>query len=184
MKAVTKLVLKIIRFLSLENLFIKLPIGGGILKKFVPHPSFYPVTDRISVSRGGAKFNLNRHDWMQWHIYADIQDDSTKHACEALRLKRKHGQFVILDIGSNVGAFSFKLASQLKRNNEDFEIHAFDPSPYIASIFMENQGLNNQFKGHIFFHQYALSNYEGEAHFNFSSENSGGGSLQKEGIPR
>ncbi len=183
MKKTTKAVLGTVHRLSLDSFFAALPSSYKGLKKFVPHPSYYGQNDEVLVKRSSASFRVNRSDWMQWHIYANLEDNSWKYALNALKAT-KENKFIVLDIGSNVGAFSFKLASNLMRNGlEDFTIHAFDPNPYVRERFEKNREANSLFKGKVFFYPFALSGADGTAFFDFTSENSGTGSIREKGFP-
>lgn len=176
------MILRITRALRMESSIISLSRIVPFLQKLVPHPGFYMKKDEITVTRNSTKFSLNRSDWMQWHIYADLPDNSWKLALDDL-VKRKNSAPVIFEIGSNVGGFTFKLASGLKKASiGNFKIFSFDPNPYIAETFKKNMGLNSLDNGTIFFNQEALSDSVGVTTFGFNMENTGTGTLNAKGI--
>lgn len=182
MKFYTKIILRITRALRIESSIISLSRIVPFLQKLVPHPGFYKKKDEITVTRNSTKFSLNRSDWMQWHIYADLPDNSWKLALDDL-VKRNNSAPVIFDIGSNVGGFTFKLAAGLKKASMgNFKIFAFDPNSYIAEKFKKNMWLNSLDKETIHFNQEALSDSKGVATFGFNMENTGTGTLNTKGI--
>jgi len=183
MKATTRIVLKVIYNLSLDNLFASLAASFSVLTKLVPHPTFYEKNDEVKVKRNSAFFQVNRSDWMQWSIYAQLEDHAWKYSLKFLE-KLGRSNLVIMDIGSNVGAFSFKVASNLmKQGLNDFTIYAFDPNPYIKEYFEKNKDMNPVSREKIHFKSVALSDFNGKAFFDFTNENSGGGSLRENGFP-
>jgi len=182
MKKITAVTLRIVQSISLDAVLAILPPSFGFLKKLIPHPSFYKKSDEVIIKRDNTSFNVNRSDWMQWHIYANLPDDSWKFALKMLQPEKK--ALIILDIGSNIGAFSFKLASNLRKKGiENFTIHSFDPNPYIQRRFEKNMGLNPSLQNNIKFHTLAVSDFCGTTSFDFTEDNSGGGSIQGKGIP-
>ena len=182
MKAFTKIILQTTRFLRLEPIVIYLSGVFPVLKKCIPHPGLYINEDEIVVKRNSAIFSLNRSDWMQWHIYGDFIDNSWRLAVGQL-IQKKNAELVVFDIGSNVGAFTFKLANKLQQIGiNDYSIFSFDPNPYVAKRFQKNLKLNKQVNGKISFIQEAMAESVGVATFGFNSENTGTGSLQGHGI--
>ena len=154
----------------LISMFSKTPIG----KFLTPSHTLFPKDDNIIVTRGNVRFQLNRSDYMQWYIYAHLKDDVWKDALVGIEKKEKTH---ILDIGSNVGAFSFQLASKLKNHSK---IHAFDPNPYIHRLFSQNLALNPTCASHIIFNPLAVGDAHREVEFSFEDINSGGGGIGKE----
>lgn len=182
MKFYTKIILEITRSLRLEAPIIRLSRIAPFLRKLVPHPSFYIKNDDIVVARSSTKFGINRSDWMQWHIYADLPDNSWKTAFADL-VKRGNPAPVIFDIGSNVGAFTFKLAACLRNASIDkFKIFSFDPNPYIAEKFKKNMRLNNLNENNIQFIQEAMSDSKGVATFGYNMNNTGTGTINGGGL--
>jgi FkbM family methyltransferase len=120
---------------------------------------------------------------MQWHIYARIEDNAWQYALDYLD-KLKKQNLIILDIGSNVGAFSFKLATNLSRRGiSNYSIYAFDPNPYIKEIFERNLEVNYTISKHIHFFPLAISKFDGTSLFDFDKNNSGTGSISDRGFP-
>lgn len=72
---------------------------------------------------------------------------------------------VFLDIGSNIGVYTFHLASM----RPDIKILAFEPSPRVFAKLSYNLSLNN-LGGRVKVFEMALSDVVGELHFNLQQE--------------
>jgi FkbM family methyltransferase len=180
MNALTSPVLTLVRKLSSEGIFVRLSILHPSFTKFIPHPEYYSADDNVVVEREGAKFSINRSDYMQWHIYSCQPDWSWKHAAAYLRKAKRYNP-VIIDIGSNVGAFSFKIAANLRTEGTSCRIFAIDPNPYVKDKFEQNRALNAP-DSEIHFRQLAISDQDGTSCFEFTTKNTGGGSISNVGL--
>lgn len=177
MKLVTKVSHKFISFFLLEELVIKLSRRWKVFSKLVPLPLEYSDPTIKKVKRNKTFFRVNVSDYMQWVVFADIIDNSWKYASDYLV-----DNGTVLDIGSNCGAFSLKLARQgIIKDYKGFEIHAFDPNPEIAKVFRQNLNLNKPLKDYVHFHQTGLGSEKKEISFTFDRNNSGAGRISENG---
>ena len=67
---------------------------------------------------------------MQWYLFANISDNSWLYAYNCLENKSR---FNVIDIGSNIGAFTLKLAKKCYENKKNL---IFTPSN-LTSIFLK-----------------------------------------------
>lgn len=88
-----------------------------------------------------------------------------------LILKYIKPKSVFMDIGANIGHFSF----YFKEKHPDLECHLFEPNPKLYQCI--NMSLKASKLNGVFPHQLALSNSNGEASFFIDSYNDGGHSL-------
>ncbi len=171
-RTAVRIIHNVIRKLSIEEVFI---FGGKylpVLSKFVPLPHEYdPGVSKI-VKRDGVTFNLEVSDYMQWSVYVNEKDISWKLAS---RFIKENG--AILDIGSNCGAFSLKLAHLIKQSTSNTTIYSFDPNPYIEKTFTKNLSLNPSLVDFIEFKRLAIGKEAEQKHFVFEHANSGAGHL-------
>jgi FkbM family methyltransferase len=147
-----------------------------VFHKLLPLPEEYRRGHFLTIKRDDVFFNVDRSDYMQWHIYAGLPDVSWKKAASTL----KSGS-AALDIGANCGQFSLKLAAALRRQNvRSFVIHAFEPNPDIFERLTSNLALNPELGQHVFCHAIALGKEAGEMSFAYNPANSGGGSITQD----
>lgn len=179
MKAHTRLVHTLVYWLRLSRLLVWLKRLHPFFGKFIPLPSFFPSPTYYTVRRNGAVFRLDVSDFMQWHIFADLEDDSWQQA--ALHLQ---SNALVVDVGANVGAFSLKLAQQIVQNQTITVCHiiAFEPNPVIFERLAANLQLNSAaLQAVVQLERLALGHQTGEMAFVFSPTNSGGGRLSNQG---
>lgn len=170
MKSITKIIHQIVFGLRLENLFAFFGKKSPFFNKFIPHPEAYKANPEKVVTRDQVKFKLTLTDFMQWHIFAHLPDYSWKKASGFLE-NNTH----VLDVGSNCGAFSLKLAHQAyseKLNN--VTVHAFDPNPYIVEKLEHNLSLNPHLSNIVKMHPMGLGAESITAPMTFSDANTGG----------
>lgn len=162
MRTTTKIAHNIIKWLHLEEVVIK-----NKITKLIPLHKNYSSETSKHVKRNNSLFNLNISDYMQWHIWADLDDLSWEKA-----ILQKEGE--ILDIGANVGAFSLKT---LLNSNHEITIHSFEPNPYVFEKLQTNFNLNPAIKNNYKLNKIGLSNEKGRLNFYWNKNNSGGGSF-------
>lgn len=173
MKIHTRVIHRLVRFCRLEYACMVLGRYVPAFIKAIPLPEEYPAGKFLKIKRDGTVFNVDRSDYMQWHIYSGLPDVSWKKAASVLS-----DGCTVLDIGANCGQFSLKLANSLFRNGfQHFTIHAFEPNPIVFSLLEANHHLNPDLGVHVACHAIALGKEEGEMPFAYNPSNSGGGSL-------
>lgn len=123
----------------------------------------------MTVYREGVRFHLDRSDYMQWHVYANLPDQSWRSALPLIT-----NGCTVLDIGANCGAFSLKLAKYIsKQEISNSKIIAFEPNPFTTKIFKTNLNLNEELIELTKLHSLALGNENGTCAMSFDRENSG-----------
>lgn len=125
-----------------------------------------PLDGEMEVTRSGLRLRLNPAD----HVHSDVFWLGTKDLWEVelgLRLLPRGGVF--LDIGSNFGWYSLKLAREVGPNGE---VHAFEPYPPTQERLKANIALN-QLEGIIRPVPLALSDRPGQAPLVFREGNTG-----------
>jgi len=168
---------QIIRLVRFEPLFILLAKAHPVFTKFIPLPKDFPPDDQINILRDGARFCINRSDYMQWHIYVNLPDHSWKSAIDHL----SEGA-TIFDVGANSGAFSLKLAvNSYTTGIEQLTIHAFEPNPTVVDVFTENLKLNATLTERVKICPLALGNLDGTCAIQFDESNTGAGRVVENG---
>ena len=79
---------------------------------------------------------------MQWYLFANISDNSWLYAYNCLENKSR---FNVIDIGSNIGAFTLKLAKKCYENKKEFNIYSFEPNKHIFKTLENNIKLNKKY---------------------------------------
>lgn len=170
---------KIVKKLSAEELFIQAAEHKSIFRKFVPLPSDYSRTDSVKAKRGKIRFQLNRSDYMQWRVYAGFKEPIYNFLENYLE-----GTGVIIDVGSNIGAFSLNVARLINNKKlTNLRIISFEPNPIISAGFRYNIKLNPILSDKIELHELACGSENQEANLTFNKSNSGGGRISTNGIP-
>lgn len=170
MRPLTKIIHKVISILHLESIVIFLSSKITFFKKFIPLNKSYPNPTIRKVKRDNAWFLLNISDYMQWHIWANINDLSWE-----LALKNFIPGASIIDIGTNVGAFTLKTAANLSKKSIPFNLIGFEPNPYVYNQLLSNIEINKSLKPYIKPISKGISNQQEELNFEYNENNSGGG---------
>jgi hypothetical protein len=145
-KKSVKILHQIIRNLRIEVLFINLSKNSTFFHKFIPGNILYSRADKKIIVRDKTTFEVNRSDYVQWYIFTFLNEKSWVKAVECCYNETE--DIAILDIGSNVGEFSLKVATN---TNDNVKIYAFDPNPIIQNLFFKNLGLNKNIKNRVEF---------------------------------
>jgi FkbM family methyltransferase len=156
---------KLIIRISMDDLFVRLSKHHLFFQKFIPLHSYYPQTIK-KAERNKAFFSLNVNDYMQWHLWAGINDLAWQKA-----IMYEGG--VIVDVGTNVGAFALKTLANTKKAI----VHTFEPNPFIHKNFRNNVNLNKNIEKRLIVNSCALSNRRGFSQLYINSSNSGASSL-------
>src|SRR5689334_16311675 len=149
MKKIARFVHRIVIKANAEEFFVGLRQRVNIIRKiipvglrdkflsvgrFIPSSAEYPTNDAYSLTRGDTNFIINRSDYVQWRIFYGVRDN-------ALLEAKKHlaNNSIVLDIGSNFGAFSLRLATYaLEKKYSNLLIHAFEPNPVVVTNYATN----------------------------------------------
>jgi FkbM family methyltransferase len=167
------IVFRTIVFWRLEPLFVFLSKQFPLFLKLVPLHTFYPAGTTRQTIRNEVLFDLDISDYMQWYLFIDGEDHSWKFASENILQNS-----LILDIGSNIGHFSLKLAMALsQRGVKNVEIHSFEPNPLVFELLKRNLSLNQTWCNQVKTHQLAVGSANSVVEFIFSMRNSGAGRM-------
>ena len=163
----------VLRF-RLEPIFFVLSYLSGSFLKWIPNPKFYTTDNRlVTVRRNGVCFQLDRSDYMQWHIYAKQPDNSWRIALRYLK-----DNTIIVDAGANCGAFCLRVAQCAnKKGLSNFKILAFEPNPFVYRKLIKNLAMNPQIAKYIVPVQEGLGNEEDRLTLRFNNSNTGNGSI-------
>ena len=174
MKHFTAFVQKIVLRLRLEPIFLLLSHLNSSFLKWIPNPRFYSSRNpSITVKRNGVYFQLDRSDYMQWHIYAKQPDESWKSTLRYLR-----NNTIIVDVGANCGAFCLRVAQLAnKKKLDNFRILAFEPNPFVYEKLLKNLAINPQIAKYVVPVQEGLGNKEDTLTLRFNNSNTGNGSI-------
>ncbi len=174
-RTTTKYLHRLILFFKLDNFFASIARYSPFFTKFIPSHLIYK-SGKKNIKRDKTYFEIDPSDYMQWHIFSNVKDLAWKKAVEAVA-KSKFATPVIIDVGSNVGAFSLKAACNVP-SEKSASIFAFDPNPYIKEKFLKNLSLNKTSFENTHFILAAVGSEEKEIEFSFSKSNSGGGKVE------
>lgn len=176
MKKTTALIHNLIKKIHLDNFVAKYSEFIPILRKFVPEPFEYHSTTIKKVTRNGVNYDLLVNDYMQWFIYANMPDNSWKYALRSVSLNSPSA--VIIDIGSNVGAFSLSLAKKcLECGLIKTQIVSFEPNPIVYQKLLGNIANNVNLKTIINTEILAIGNEVGSMGMIFEAQNTGHGRI-------
>jgi FkbM family methyltransferase len=171
-KSSTRLLHKIILFLKLDQVLARNAGNNSFLRKLVPPHFLYNGQVRI-VKRDNAYFEVDLSDYMQWHIFSGIPEIAWK---KAIASASGSNGAVIIDVGSNVGAFTIKAACNTPASMNTRFI-AFDPNPAIGKKFLRNLELNNGISNNVSFQLAAVGNENKMTDFSFELSNTGAGRI-------
>ncbi len=175
MKLITRIIHQLVKASKTDSVLASAGIYFRILNKLIPLSNEYFEGEYRNVVRDGVLYRLDISDYVQWSVYANQPEHSWKYAGN-----NPQDVKVVLDIGANAGQFSLKVAHILKGRMNDFQVHAFEPSPFIFSALQANLNMNNSLKQNVYLHPLALGNTEGQTYFSYSPTNSGGGRVSTE----
>jgi len=110
---------------------------------------------------------------MQWKVYAGFDEPVYGY------IEKYLSDGMVIDVGANMGAFSLNIAkSQLKKNDNNFKVVAFEPNPGMANTFRKNLELNPDLVPLIEVHQLACGAENRDTKLVFDPSNSGGGKIK------
>lgn len=180
MKKITKSVHFVSRVIGLDRLFAFYSDRFNFLKKLVPIPCEYPLGTRFKVRRDKVVFDLFVCDYMQWFVFANLPDNGWRYALERIRFEGHGG--VVLDIGSNVGAFSLKLAKNcLDYGLSDVRIVGFEPNALVCQRLHTNLSLNAELQSFFSIKNLAVGATCGTVAMVFEAANTGHGRVSSVG---
>ena len=174
MKHLTVFVHKVVLRFRLEPIFFMLSYLSNSFLKWIPNPKLYTTNNRlVTVKRNSVYFQLDRGDYMQWHIYAKQPDQSWRIALRYLK-----NNTIVVDVGANCGAFCLRVAHYANEKGLiNFKILAFEPNPFVYKKLLMNLAMNPQIAKYIVPVQEGLGNKEDRLTLRFNSSNTGNGSV-------
>lgn len=157
---------------SVDVLIARITPLGYFLRKAIPRHTFYkPERYDFSVNKD-LKIQINRSDYTQWRVFAGSLT-IPPYLVEILPKKSLN----ILDIGSNIGAFSFLLIAQIRPSHSS--IHLFEPNPNLIPTLKENMKRIQNWQSNLTYSisEKGLGDSVGELRFNIKPNFSGSSSI-------
>jgi FkbM family methyltransferase len=148
-------------------------------QKCIPGHHLYPKGTLKKVKRDGVLFSLDVSDYMQWYIYTNLPEAAWLFATQSI--SNDIQKPTIIDIGSNVGEFSWKCSHYLHQHRLDGKTIAFDPNPAVKSCFLNNGLLNPELIPFVIFENKAVGDMPGKVSFHYSDVNTGVGKIDGDG---
>tara|TARA_B110000046_G_scaffold182700_1_gene217260 strand:- start:595 stop:1476 length:882 start_codon:yes stop_codon:yes gene_type:complete len=176
MTGISRIIHTVVSSLNIETAFISLSERWSWFNKFIPLSRQYSAGTIKKVFRNEVDFELDISDYMQWHIWAALKDNSWKLMLE----KSKNDQKIVFDIGANVGAFCLKVGRAFSVEKSDSKVFAFEPNPEVYNNLKRNYDRNLNLKNNVILEQIGLSNKPDTLKFSWDKSNSGGGTF----VPR
>ena len=171
----SKLIQFLIFIFKIENFIIFISKFSSIFTKALPPPNFYKKKTFKKIKRDEVNFYVDISDYMQWYLFANISDNSWLYAYNCLENKSR---FNVIDIGSNIGAFTLKLAKKCYENKKEFNIYSFEPNKHIFKTLENNINLNYNLSNHIKYFEKAVGDSNTAVDFLLNKENSGGSRIK------
>lgn len=123
---------------------------SSLISRLVPPEYLYRKAQIRDVRRKDIAFSLNMSHVVDHFIYFDFLDPAFNNLMDIVEK-----DFVIIDVGANIGRFSFHFAKKAI----DGKVYCFEPDPYNFSMQMHNASRNNF--NNIKFHQMGLGSESG-----------------------
>ena len=175
---IVQLIHQIVANIGLDDFFTHYVRQISWFRKWIPGHICYPKGTLKHVQRDGVWFSLDVSDYMQWYIYSNLHEAAWHFATQSIN---NHENTIILDIGSNVGEFSWKCAHYLFSNKLLGNIIAFDPNPTVMQQFVANGTLNPQLQDFVTFENKAVGDAPTWVDFQYSDVNTGVGKIGGDG---
>lgn len=173
-----QLIHQMVANIGLDDFFTHYVRQISWFRKWIPGHICYPKGTLKHVQRDGVWFTLDVSDYMQWYIYSNLPEAAWHIATESIKNQEKT---IILDIGSNVGEFSWKCAHYLFSNKLKGNIIAFDPNPAVMQQFIANGSLNPTLQDYVIFENKAVGDAPAWVDFHYSDVNTGVGKIGGDG---
>lgn len=173
-----QLIHQIVANIGLDDFFTHYVRQISWFRKWIPGHICYPKGTLKHVQRDGVWFTLDVSDYMQWYIYSNLPEAAWHIATQSIKNQEKT---IILDIGSNVGEFSWKCAHYLYSNKLTGNIIAFDPNPAVMQQFIANGTLNPTLQDYVIFENKAVGDAPAWVDFHYSDVNTGVGKIGGDG---
>jgi FkbM family methyltransferase len=171
MSAKSEFVHRLIHRLGLSSVPVRLGRITEWAVPLIPLNHHFRRNDQVVVTRDAVSFQLNRSDYMQWYLWADLVDENWRHCLKYY----KPGTHVI-DVGSNIGAFALKVARELQgREKSPRQVVAVEANPQVAQLLRRQIELNPKLKSAIDVWEVALGDTNGTIRFSVDPANTGGG---------
>lgn len=171
MSARSEFVHGLIHRLGLSSVPVWLSRFTPLSVRLIPLNHQFRRGDQVQVTRNSVVFEVDRSDYMQWYIWADLVEENWRHC-----LKYYKPGTLIIDVGSNIGAFALKMAqATLSSGKGSGQVVAVEANPQVARRLRRQMELNPQLKSAIDLWEVALGDSNGVIWFSVDSANTGGG---------
>ncbi|OCX54038.1 hypothetical protein BEL04_07120 [Mucilaginibacter sp. PPCGB 2223] len=173
MKKHVKIIHRLVAYLGIEGFFVAAKKYLPWLIKFIPLHTAYKKAAHRLVKRDGVFFNVLLSDYMQWYVFADIEDLSWRKATQYVA-----NNSIIIDVGANCGAFALKLAQYAHKSQiSNFKIYAFEPNPLVFEQLTDNLQLNPNLQAYVYPVNLGLGDKDATLNMIISADNTGGGAI-------
>ena len=172
MKALVRLIHRAVRLARLDRIVAFCSGRYAFFIRFVPLKGHYRRGDRVRVFRDGVVFSLDRSDYIQWHIFANIPEYSWRVAFDSLP-----DGATVFDVGANVGMFSLKLARKCQESGKRVDIYSLEPNPPTFERLRGNLELNGDLSSSVHLNELALGDRSGSLELVYDESNTGGASM-------
>jgi len=142
---------KIFRIRLLEKilvLLLKTFPDNYLLKGLTSQNNYYAAKSIRNCERYGIKYSLDISDYQNWLLYFYCKTDNSFGV-----LKYVKDEFVVLDIGGNIGQTAMMMAKEV---GDKGYIYSFEPYPDTFKNFKQNLSLNAALSKRIKIENYAL----------------------------
>ena len=148
---------KIFRIRPLEKilvLLLKIFPDSYLLKGLTSQNNYYPSNSIRNCERYGIKYSLDISDYQNWLLYFYCKTDSSFGV-----LKYVKEDFVVFDIGGNIGQTAMMMAKEVGSKGY---IYSFEPYPDTVQNFKQNLSLNPSLSKKIQIENCALGSSPGK----------------------
>lgn len=146
---------------------------NSFIGKLVPENTFYKSNTIRYVKREGINYCLDISDYQNWLIYFGLNVDLP---VELKKLVKDN--FVIIDVGSNIGQTAMTLANT---SFENVMIYGFEPDPVNYAKAVKNLELNTF--NNIKYQNFGLGSQKGELYLKIDTpSNRGGNRIDQQNI--
>ena len=98
--------------------------------RLIPLNHHFRRGDQTLVTRDSVRFQVDRSDYMQWYLWAELVEENWRHC-----LKYDKPGRLVIDVGSNIGAFALKMAqATLGGQHGPGKVVAVEANPQVASL--------------------------------------------------
>jgi FkbM family methyltransferase len=128
---------KIFRINAFEKILVfllQIFPGSSLLKGLTSQNKYYAENSIRNCKRYGIKYSLDISDYQNWLLYFYSKADSSFNILKYLKK-----DFIVLDVGGNIGQTAMMIAKEL---GDKGHVYSFEPYPATVDRFKKNLSLN------------------------------------------